>query len=77
MIFDSARNSECLFTKSDNRPERRTSLRLKPEKNTRCLQNRSFPLPVSPDKKIKARRQIDSKRFEAAKIPELKFGEHE
>jgi hypothetical protein len=76
VIFDLAGNAEQSFPKPNHRPEGGTSLGLEPEENARRFQDRSFPLPVSPQEKVKARSQLDPKRFEAAKIPQLKFGEH-
>jgi len=76
MIFDSTGNAERLFTKSDHRRERGTSLGLEPEKNARRFQDRSLTLAVASEKKVKARGELDSKRFEAAKIPQLKFRKH-
>jgi hypothetical protein len=76
MILDPARNAERLLTETHDRRERRASLRLKPEKNARRFKDRRFPLPVSAEEKIKTGDELDSKRFEAAKVPELKFGEH-
>jgi hypothetical protein len=49
---------------------------LEPEQNAGGFKNRRFPLPISPEEKIKAWNEFDPKRLEAAKIPELKFGEH-
>jgi hypothetical protein len=49
---------------------------LQPQKNASGLQDRGFPLPVPADKKIESRREFDSKRCKAAKIPELQISEH-
>jgi hypothetical protein len=76
MIFYPARNAECLFPEAHYWRERRASLRLEPEKNARRFEDRRFPLPVSPEEKIKAGSDLDAERFEAAKISKLKFGEH-
>src|SRR5205807_4129089 len=76
MIFDSTRNPEGFFSEPHRRSETGAALRLQPKKNAGRFEDRRFPLPVSSEEKIKARRQLDAQRFEAAKISKLKFGEH-
>jgi hypothetical protein len=49
---------------------------LQSQKNAGRFQDRRFPLPVPAHEEIKAGRKFDSERFEATKIPELKFSEH-
>src|ERR1051326_6001345 len=76
MIFDSSGHAEGAFTKSQNGRQGRAALRLESEENAGRFEDGSLSLPVASQKKIKARRKLDTKRFKAAKISELKFGEH-
>jgi hypothetical protein len=49
---------------------------LEPEKNAGRFEDRRFPLSIAPEEKIKTLDEFNPKGLEAAKIPELKFGEH-
>jgi hypothetical protein len=76
VIFQLAGKGEGFFSEADCRREGGTALRLQSQENASRFQDRCFPLPVPADEKIEARPEFDPKRFEAAKIPELKFSEH-
>jgi hypothetical protein len=50
---------------------------LQAQENAGRFQDRCFPLPVPAHEKIEAGSKFDRERFEAPKVPELKFSEHD